>query len=136
MYYNTNNLSNLKCAWTTVLTDSLWILYHIVELASKSRKSLLYIKLNLMQKMNVLVNFMLRHLNKQSCVRMDLGLCVCVCKMKNDIQIPNPGWYQTQADPNRTKLGLFRQMFPIRNGKERAGAIDAEKLSLSLKSHF
>lgn len=87
-----------------------------------------------MQKMNVLVNFMLRHLNKQSCVRMDLGLCVC--KMKNDIQIPNPGWYQTQADPNRTKLGLFRQMFPIRNGKERAGAIDAEKFSLSLKSHF
>lgn len=44
--------------------DSLWILYHIVELASKSRKSLLYIKLNLIKKMNVLVNFMLRHLNK------------------------------------------------------------------------
>lgn len=79
-----------------------------------------------MQKMNVLVNFMLRHLNKQS----------CVMKMKNDIQIPNPGWYQIQADPDRTKLGLLRQMFPIRNGKERAGAIDAEKLSLSLKSHF
>lgn len=44
--------------------DSLWILYHIVELTSKSRKSLLYIKLNLIKKMNVLVNFMLRHLNK------------------------------------------------------------------------
>lgn len=27
-------------------------------------------------------------------------------------------------------------MFPIRNGKKRAGAIGAEKLSLSLKSHF